>query len=166
MRAGGKWLELFEEVTLEEAMRDSLLYAKPGEPSLVVQLHASKKLAQEQCQELAQEKDGLSASNKDLKDKVLRLQVRTEEMTRSFSAALAHSALWPLESLRSRDGPKTRSEFKLPVLTPVAGSLVVCGQDILRDADGEIGDLNAKLQEMTDAAETHAQKVCHHRPAC
>ena len=82
--AGGKWLELFEEVTLEEAMRDSLLYAKPGEPSLVVQLHASKKLAQEQCQELAQEKDGLSASNKDLKDKVLRLQVRTEEMTRTF----------------------------------------------------------------------------------
>ena len=65
-------------------MRDSLLYAKPGEPSLVVQLHASKKLAQEQCQELAQEKDGLSASNKDLKDKVLRLQVRTEEMTRTF----------------------------------------------------------------------------------
>ena len=80
LRAGGKWLELFEEVTLEEAMRDSLLYAKPGEPSLVVQLHASKKLAQEQCQELAQEKDGLSASNKDLKDKVLRLQVRTEEV--------------------------------------------------------------------------------------
>ena len=79
--AGGKWLELFEEVTLEEAMRDSLLYAKPGEPSLVVQLHASKKLAQEQCQELAQEKDGLSASNKDLKDKVLRLQVRATEMT-------------------------------------------------------------------------------------
>ena len=32
-------------------------------------------------------------------------------------------------------------------------------QDILRDADGEIGDLNAKLQEMTDAAESHAQKV-------
>ena len=27
-------------------MRDSLLYAKPGEPSLVVQLHASKQLAQ------------------------------------------------------------------------------------------------------------------------
>ena len=34
-------------------------------------------------------------------------------------------------------------------------------QDILRDADGEIGDLNAKLQEMTDAAESHAQKVRH-----
>ena len=51
-------------------MRDSLLYAKPGEPSLVVQLHASKQLAQEQCQVLSQENETLTTANKELKDKV------------------------------------------------------------------------------------------------
>ena len=58
------------QVILEEAMRDSLLYAKPGEPSLVVQLHASKQLAQEQCQVLAQENEVLTEANRELKDKV------------------------------------------------------------------------------------------------
>lgn len=58
------------QVILEEAMRDSLLYAKPGEPSLVVQLHASKQLAQTQCQVLAQENEALTEANKELKDKV------------------------------------------------------------------------------------------------
>ena len=58
------------QVILEEAMRDSLLYAKPGEPSLVVQLHASKQLAQEQCQVLAQENEALTEANRELKEKV------------------------------------------------------------------------------------------------
>ncbi len=58
------------QVILEEAMRDSLLYAKPGEPSLVVQLHASKQLAQEQCQVLAQENQVLAEANRELKGKV------------------------------------------------------------------------------------------------
>ena len=58
------------QVILEEAMRDSLIYAKPGEPSLVVQLHASKQLAQEQCQVLTQENRALAEANRELKDKV------------------------------------------------------------------------------------------------
>ena len=61
---------VLRQVILEEAMRDSLLYAKPGEPSLVVQLHASKQLAQEQCQILSQENEALTEANRELKNKV------------------------------------------------------------------------------------------------
>ena len=41
---------------------------------MVVQLHASKQLAQEQCQVLAQENAALTETSKDLKEKVMRFQ--------------------------------------------------------------------------------------------
>lgn len=75
------------QVILEEAMRDSLLYAKPGEPSLVVQLHASKQLAQEQCQVLAHENDALTVANRELKEKVPNTHLATIQLTKSISTS-------------------------------------------------------------------------------
>ena len=76
----GKWRELFEEVSLEDAMRDSLQEAEAGgAPSLVIQLHASKQLAQQQCQLLVHQNAELKEISRALRDRSEQLETKLRE---------------------------------------------------------------------------------------
>lgn len=139
-------------------MRDSLLYAKPGEPSLVVQLHASKQLAQEQCQVLTQENRALTEANRELKDKV-RKWIHSGrcasliEVTQLVDWQLVYRSAFTRECTALSRVTRCRAGF--------LACQVIRFQDILKDADSEIGDLNSKklqLQEELAKEEAEEQK--------
>lgn len=144
----GKWKELFEEVTMDEAMREALAdNTSASGPSPVATLNAAKKLAEEQCQLLSAENDQLESDCLAMRKKLISLEsimTHTERLeAKAEAAAKAREAELQEESVnRSAVGEllvKHLTPANLPLARTQALGVLAAVLELSEEQKIEIG---------------------------